>query len=69
MSAASKVLYKHLKDYPLSTEGYREVGIPAVAAALYCEHMQPPADERVDKQAHELSWVYLLEEQPWLGVP
>ena len=49
MSAASTILYEHLKDYSLSTEGYREVGIPAVGAALYCEHMQPPADERVDK--------------------
>jgi len=69
MSDSTKILYEHLKDYPLSTEGYREVGIPAVAAALYCEHMPPPADERVEKQAHELSWIELLEEQSWFGVP
>jgi hypothetical protein len=69
MSAASKILYEHLKDYPLSTEGYHDIGIPAVAAALRCEHMSAPADERVDRQAHELSSTDLLEEQPWFGVP
>jgi len=69
MTNSTKILYEHLKDYPFSTEGYRDVGIPAVAAALCCEHMSPPADERVDKQAHELSWIDLLEEQAWFGVP
>ena len=53
MSAASKILYEHLKDYPLSAEGYHEVGMRAVAAALCCEHMPAPTDERADKRDHE----------------
>ena len=29
--------------------GYREIGIPAVAAALCCEHMPAPSDEHASK--------------------
>jgi len=69
MTDSTKILYEHLRDYPLSTGGFHDIGIPAVAAALRCEHMPAPADECVDKQAHELSWIDLLEEQSWFGVP
>ncbi len=46
MPKSTKILYEHLKDYPASTEGYREIKAPAVAAALYCEQMAVPSDER-----------------------
>lgn len=39
MASATKVMYEHLKDYPTSTEGYKEIKAPAVAAAVYGEHM------------------------------
>jgi hypothetical protein len=39
MSSQNKILYEHLKDYPLSTEGYHEIGNRSVAAALCAEHM------------------------------
>ena len=39
MTNSTKILYEHLKDYPTSTEGYHEISIPAVAAALCCEQM------------------------------
>lgn len=38
MNNSTKILYDHLKDYPTSTEGYNDVSIPAVAAALRYEH-------------------------------
>jgi hypothetical protein len=37
MTNSTKILYEHLKGYPTFTEGYHEIGIPAVAAALCCE--------------------------------
>lgn len=46
----TKIVYDHIKDYPTSTEGYHDIGIPAVAAALYCEQMPAPDDERDDKR-------------------
>lgn len=39
MSSQSKIIYEHLKDYPLSTEGFHDIGNRAVAAALHAEHM------------------------------
>ena len=56
MTSSTKILYEHLKDYPTSTEGYHEIGIPAVAAALCCEQMSAPDDERDDKDAHQPPW-------------
>lgn len=38
MNNSTKILYEHLKDYPTSTEGYHDVSIPAVTAALRYEH-------------------------------
>jgi hypothetical protein len=38
MNNSTKILYNHLKDYPTSTEGYHDVSIPAVAAALRFEN-------------------------------
>jgi hypothetical protein len=55
-------------DSPTSQACFREIGIAAVAAALCCARLPPPADERVAKDARELSWTDLLEEQPWFGV-
>ena len=57
MSTASKILYEHLKDYPLSTEGYHAVGMRAVSAALCCEHMPEPADPHEEKHAREPRWI------------
>ncbi|MFZ1884065.1 MAG: co-chaperone GroES [Rhodoplanes sp.] len=34
---STKNLCEHLKGYPTSTEGYHDIGIPAVAAARCCE--------------------------------
>jgi hypothetical protein len=39
MNNQNKILYEHLKDYPISTEGFHDIGNRAVAAALYSEHM------------------------------
>ena len=39
MTNSTKILYEHLEGYPTSTEGYHDIGIPAVAAALRSEHM------------------------------
>ena len=69
MSNSTNILYEHLKDYPLSGEGYHEVDICAVAAALCCEQTGAPADERADKPAHEPLWTDLWAKQPWFGVP
>ena len=50
MSTSTKILYEHLKDYPTSTEGYREIGNRAVAAAL-CSEDKPESDnERTGKR-------------------
>ena len=48
-TTGTKIVYDHIKDYPTSTEGYHDIGIPAVVAALCCEQMPSPADERDDK--------------------
>jgi hypothetical protein len=42
---STKIIYEHLKDYPTSTEGYHEISAPALAAAVYCDHMPAPGDE------------------------
>ena len=47
MTNSTKILYEHLKDYPMSTEGYHDVSIPAVAAALRYEHL-PKSESRED---------------------
>ena len=39
MASSTKINYEHLKDYPTSTEGYKEIKAPAIAAAVYGEHM------------------------------
>ena len=56
------------EDHPASHACFGEISFP-VAAALCCQQIPPPADERVAKDAHQLSWTDLLEEQPWFGVP
>jgi hypothetical protein len=56
MTNSSITENKIAKDYPTSHAYYREIGIAAVAAALCCEHMPAPNDERADKHAHESSW-------------
>jgi len=49
-TSPTKIVYDHIKDYPTSTECFHDIGIPAVAAALRCEHMQAPADERANER-------------------
>jgi len=49
-TSAAKIVYDHIKDYPTSTEGFHDIGIPVVAAALRCEHMPAPEDERADER-------------------
>ena len=49
-TSSTKIVYDHIKDYPTSTEGYHDIGISAVAAALCCEQMAEPAGERDDKR-------------------
>jgi hypothetical protein len=44
---------KHINEYS-TCAGYREIGIPAVAAALCCEHMPAPRDEHTSK--YEPPW-------------
>lgn len=39
MSSSTKIVYEHLKDYPTSTDGYKPIKAPAIAAAVYGEHM------------------------------
>jgi hypothetical protein len=46
---------KNAKEYP-AFACYREIGIAAVAAALCCEHMPVPNDERAAKYVREPSW-------------
>ena len=61
-------------DSPTSQPRFPKIGFPAVAAALCCARMRPPADERVDKHAHDDANVgepgdyWAEEEQPWFGV-
>ena len=52
MNSQNKILYEHLKDYPLSTEGFHDIGNRAVAAALYFEHM-PDVPEASPKKRHQ----------------
>ena len=56
-------------DHPTPQPCFREIQFPAVAAALCCEQMPAPADERGDKHAQEPLWTDLWAEQPWFGVP
>jgi hypothetical protein len=49
MTKSTKIVYEHLKDYPTSTEGYREIGAPAVAAAVRSERM--PKEENRDSRS------------------
>lgn len=44
MASSTKINYEHLKDYPTSTEGYKEIKAPAVAAAVYGSAKKTPAD-------------------------
>lgn len=37
MANSTKASYEHLRDYPTSTEGYKDIKAPAVAAAVYSE--------------------------------
>jgi hypothetical protein len=50
MNNSTKILYDHLKDYPTSTEGYNDVSIPAVAAALRYEHK--PKEQGRETRSH-----------------
>lgn len=45
MASSTKIIYEHLKDYPTSTEGYKDIKAPAVAAAVYGEHMSGSRSE------------------------
>ncbi len=62
-------------DSPTFQPCFRKIGFPAVAAALCCARMPPPADERVDKHARDDAHAgepgdyWAEEEQPWFGVP
>ena len=61
---------EHTKDdRPTTQPCFREIGFPAVAAALCCARMPPPEDERADKHPQEPLWTDLWAEQPWFGVP
>jgi hypothetical protein len=44
------------KDFPNIGGGYREIGIAAVVAALRCQHMPAPDDERVTPHAPDPSY-------------
>ena len=46
---------KNINEYS-TFAGYREIGIPAVAAALCCEHMPAPREEQASEYAYEPSW-------------
>ncbi|MEZ5889265.1 MAG: hypothetical protein R3D52_02780 [Xanthobacteraceae bacterium] len=58
MTKSTKILYEHLKDYPTSAEGYHDVSIPAVAAALRYEHQpknengKAPRKDEKEKAEH-----------------
>jgi len=56
-------------EHPASLPCFREIGFPAVAAALCCEKMPVPADERAEKHARESLSTDSWAEQPWFGVP
>ena len=56
-------------DHPTSQARFREIGFPAVAAALYCAQLPPPADERGGKHPHEPLWADLWAEQPRFSMP
>jgi len=55
-------------DHPKFQARFRKTGFPAVAAALCCARMPAPADERMDKHAHEDANAGKPDE-PWFGVP
>jgi hypothetical protein len=44
---------KNAKDSPAIFACFREIGIPAVAAALRCQHMPASDDERAAGHAHD----------------
>lgn len=47
---AAKASSSNAKDFPgLRAGSYREIGIPAVAAAVRCQRMAPPDDERASR--------------------
>lgn len=50
MSSQNKIIYEHLKDYPLSTQGFHDIGNRAVAAALYAEHMPDVPEASPEKR-------------------
>ena len=50
MNSQNKILYEHLKDYPISTEGFHDIGNRAVAAALYSEHMPDVPEASPEKR-------------------
>ena len=53
-SANSSNAANHSKqDYSAAGVGYREIGIAAVAAAVRCQHMALPDDERTDLHPHD----------------
>jgi hypothetical protein len=53
MTKSTKILYEHLKDYPTSTEGFHDVSIPAVAAALRYEHLPRSESREAHSRADE----------------
>ena len=55
-SDSSTTANKNAKDFPAFFACFREIGIPAVAAALRCQHMPAPDDERAAGHAHDTSW-------------
>ena len=55
-SNSSTTANKNAKDFPAFCACYREIGIRADAAALCCQHMAAPDDERAASHAHDPSW-------------
>jgi hypothetical protein len=51
-SKSAKVADNRTKDFPAPGAGYREIGIAAVAAAVRCQHMAGPDDERPADRTH-----------------
>ena len=52
MNNSTKILYEHLKDYPISTEGYHEISNRSVAAALCAEHMPDLPEASPEPRPH-----------------
>jgi hypothetical protein len=54
-TANSSKVANNVKSFPELGPGYREIGIAAVAAALRCQQLPAPDDERAGANAHDPS--------------